>query len=76
MESDIRMMNVKEVMDLTGLSRTTLWRRVRRGDFPTPRQLGPRRFAWLNTDIKEFLLNLPPVPYAKAEGMNGEVRPS
>jgi len=76
MDSDIRMMNVKEVMDLTGLSRTTLWRRVRQGTFPIPRQLGPRRFAWLNSEMIEFLNDLPPVSYAKVDRMNGEVRPS
>jgi prophage regulatory protein len=76
MENDLRMMSVKEVMALTGLSRTTLWRRVRQGTFPIPRQLGPRCFAWLNSEMIEFLNDLPPVSYAKVDRMNGEVRPS
>lgn len=76
MDSEIRMVSVKEVMAVTGLSRTTLWRRVRQGTFPIPRQLGPRRFAWLNNELNEFLNDLPPVSYAKVDRTNGEVRPS
>ena len=34
------MLRPREVMARTGLSRTTLWRRVRAGTFPAPTQLG------------------------------------
>ena len=35
-----RIMRIPEVVKLTGLSKTTIWRRVRSGDFPLPVKLG------------------------------------
>jgi prophage regulatory protein len=74
MELEIRMLSVKEVMEMTGLSRTTLWRRVRNGEFPLPRQLGPRRSAWLNTEILDHLTNLPAVSHGGKDCKNFNIR--
>lgn len=76
MKSEFVMLDVKKVMGITGLSRTTLWRRVKDGEFPVPRQLGPRRFAWCSTELYEFLEGLPPVSYSKIARMNGDSAPS
>ena len=32
----------------TGYSRTTIWRKVRRGEFPAPHYIGERRAWWLD----------------------------
>ena len=36
----LEILRVKSVLAATGLSRTTLWRRIRSGDFPRPLRLG------------------------------------
>ena len=35
-----RILRIPEVVEITGLSRTTIWRRVKSEDFPAPVRLG------------------------------------
>lgn len=37
-------------------SATTLWRKVKSGDFPSPVKLGPSITAWRESDVCEWLL--------------------
>lgn len=39
------------VLTLTTFSDTTLWRRVRAGEFPAPVRISPGRVAWLAVDV-------------------------
>jgi prophage regulatory protein len=41
-----RLLTAHEVKILTSLSRATIWRRVRDGQFPPPVSLGGTRIAW------------------------------
>ena len=48
----------REVTTLTGLSKTTLWRRVRAKDFPPALRLGgpgTRAVGWRRSDVEEWL---------------------
>ena len=50
------------VLALIGLSRTSLWRRVRAGDFPAPVRLGghgSRAVGWRRADVERWLEGLP-----------------
>ena len=50
------------VLALIGLSRTTLWRGVRSGDFPAPVRLGgkgSRAVGWRREDVERWLEALP-----------------
>ncbi|CAG9269352.1 helix-turn-helix transcriptional regulator [Paraburkholderia caribensis] len=46
----------REVESLTGLSRSTIYARIKAGTFPPPVALGPRSVGWRLADIKAFLL--------------------
>jgi prophage regulatory protein len=37
------------------LSRSTIWRRIRDGNFPAPIQISPGRVAWLDRDILAWM---------------------
>ena len=37
------------------LSRSTIWRRIRDGNFPAPIQISPGRVAWLERDILAWI---------------------
>jgi prophage regulatory protein len=39
----------------TGLSRSTLYRRISEGSFPAPIPLGGRSIGWLDADINEWI---------------------
>lgn len=48
-----------DVIERTGLSRSTIYEKMQRGDFPKPRQLGPRAVGWRESDINDWLEHLP-----------------
>ena len=56
MQSQIYRTN--EVLRLTGLSRSTLWRMERDGRFPRKLRLGPNSVGWLASDIDEWINDL------------------
>ena len=50
------------VLELTGLSRTSLWRRIRDGDFPAAVRLGgpnSRAVGWRRSEIEQWLEERP-----------------
>ena len=51
MDKFLRLPQVKEI---TGLSRTTLYRYMDQGYFPKPYDLGPRTVAWLEVDVQQW----------------------
>ena len=59
-----RMMRLPEVIACTGLSRTTLWKRMRAGTFPAATSLGENSIGWPEHVITEWLSSRPVVSYA------------
>lgn len=58
-----RVVRLPEVMEITGLSRTTIWRRERDGSFPPPIRLGgehTRAVGWREGDIYDWIDGLSP----------------
>ena len=59
----IRIVRQAEVTEMTGLSRTTIWRRVGDGSFPQPVRLGPEgsgAVGWLHHEVQDWLGGLRP----------------
>ena len=50
-----RFMRLPEVMNVTGLGRNTIYRRMREGSFPHQVKLGPNSVAWLQSAISEWM---------------------
>ena len=48
------MLRYPAVVRRTGLSRVTIWRKVRAGTFPAPRELGPNSVGWLESEIEAW----------------------
>ena len=46
-----RVLNATEVCQMVGLSRCTLWRLRRQGEFPAHVVLSPRRIGWLESTV-------------------------
>jgi len=66
-----QMLRAPEVMARTGLSRVTIWRRVRAGTFPAPTELGENSIGWPASEITAWLANRPRRTYgAEAEASN------
>lgn len=52
-----RIMRKPEVIKMTGLSGTTLWRLEKEGEFPKKIQLSKRLIGWSEADIQEWIDN-------------------
>jgi len=50
-----RIIRAKEVQDMTGLSRTTLWRLENKNEFPRRLSLGANSVGWKLSDIKNWI---------------------
>ena len=54
-----RIVRLKEVAEITGLSNSTIRRRIKDGSFPAGFKLGPRARGWRLSEIEEWMRNLP-----------------
>lgn len=52
-----RIVRIKEVLVLTGLSRTTLWRLEKKGQFPARLPLSPGSVGWRMHEVEEWVNN-------------------
>ena len=60
-----RILRWPEVQKINGKSRTTTWRDEQEGKFPRRRQIGPNAIGWLESEINEWLSELPKVEGGK-----------
>lgn len=65
MQTD-RILRLKAVIDITGLTRTTLYRRMQEGTFPKNVQISPRCVGWRESAIREWSQN--PMSYSAEHG--------
>ena len=54
-----RLLKRPEVEELTGLSRSSIYLRMKRGDFPVPVRISSNSVAWRQSDIDEWIKSLP-----------------
>ena len=55
-QRDDRLLRVDEVLKRVGVSsRVTLWRWMRAGRFPKPRQVGPNVVRWSEREVREWM---------------------
>lgn len=50
-----KILRLPTVKDLTGLSRSTIYLRISKNEFPSPISLGGRAVGWVESDINNWL---------------------
>ena len=55
-----RILRLPAVQEVTGLSKTTLWRLRNDGEFPAPRRLGGRAIGWVASEVEAWIASRPP----------------
>ena len=55
METAERLLRLPEVIERTGLSRSSLYQRINQGTFPKPIKLGKRASAWPCSEIDQWV---------------------
>jgi prophage regulatory protein len=56
----MKIIKLPEVMEMTGLSRSSIYAFVKKGDFPSPRKLGIRAVGWVLEEIVTWIENRKP----------------
>ena len=51
-----RFLRIDEVTQLTGLARTTIYDKTRANTFPQPVDLGGNKKAWLESEVRNWML--------------------
>ena len=52
----MRFIKLKEVMDCTGLGRSTIYKYIEKGEFPKSISLGERAVAWLESEVHDWMM--------------------
>lgn len=56
MTPNIKLIRLKDVIDTTGLARSTIYKYVDKGIFPKAVKLGSRSVAWVESEVQEWIL--------------------
>ena len=51
----MRFLKIKDVIQLTGLSRSSIYAKISKGDFPSQVSISERSVAWLEEDIIQWM---------------------
>ena len=52
----MRIIRLKEVIDCTGLGRSTIYKYISEGSFPKPVSLGDRCVGWVESEVRDWIL--------------------
>jgi prophage regulatory protein len=52
----MRIIRLKEVIDSTGLARSTIYKYIGEGTFPKPVSLGDRCVGWVDSEVHDWIL--------------------
>ena len=53
----MRILKLKEVLNRTGLGKTSLYALIKNADFPKQIPLGSRAVGWLENEVDRWILN-------------------
>ena len=55
----MRLLRVEEVEERTGMSRVTIWRKEKNGEFPERRKITDHMVGWLESEVDEWIESRP-----------------
>ncbi len=53
----IRLIRLNEVLAMTGLSRSSMYRSIEKQQFPKQVSLGDRAVAWVESEVQDWLVD-------------------
>ena len=61
-----RILDKRDVSEVTGVSTVTLWRMEKAGQFPRRRQITPGRVGWLQSEVLQWIESRRPIEQYQA----------
>jgi prophage regulatory protein len=61
LDSTIRLIALPEVMQMTGLRRTSVYELVKTGGLPAPRKVSERSIRWVESEVAEWCASRPAI---------------
>ena len=55
MDANEKILKLKQVIEIVGISRSTLYGMVQSGDFPKQLKLSTRSSGWLQSEVKNWI---------------------
>ncbi len=65
---DDRLLRRSEVERMTGLSRSAIYSKMRKGEFPAPKKVGPNAVRWLRSEIRGWIDDAPYMRVSESPG--------
>ncbi|EJU7421647.1 TPA: helix-turn-helix transcriptional regulator [Salmonella enterica] len=56
-EKNYRLLRISDVMNLTGLPKSTIYLKIKNNEFPNQVSIGSRSVAWVEKEINEWISN-------------------
>lgn len=56
-QANLKLLRINDVMNLTGLPKSTIYLKVKNKEFPSQLPIGSRSVAWLESEIQEWILS-------------------
>jgi prophage regulatory protein len=53
--TELRLLKIREVLTICGISKSSLYAAVREGTFPAPVKLTERSSAWVKSEVMEWI---------------------
>lgn len=71
-ETPITLLDLDEVSEITGYSRSAIYLKMERGEFPVPLKMGARRVRWKLSDINEWIEQRPRAEVGSGDQETGQ----
>ncbi|MCY4634553.1 MAG: AlpA family transcriptional regulator [Acidobacteria bacterium] len=55
----MRLLTLREVCEMTGLSRSSIYAMMAAGEFPKPIRIGARAVRWYENEVRAFIASRP-----------------
>lgn len=56
-DEKLRLLRISDVINLTGLPKSTIYLKIKNKQFPTQLQIGSRSVAWLENEIQDWIIS-------------------
>ena len=54
----LNILRIKDVINKTGMSRSTIYAMVKKGEFPQQRRIGKNSVGWLDSDVDNWIRDI------------------